>query len=71
MARRLKAIDADAVKYGIRITYKDGKIGWIIGSDCDYLLFNSEAEASKALKKMKKDDRYSWNCVAEIARFQH
>jgi len=70
MARKLKIIeDADVKKYGIRITYSDGKSGWIVGSDCDYLLFDSEPEAARALKRMKKDDRYSWNCTAEVVPF--
>ena len=70
MARKIKITDADVEKYGIRITHEDKKVGWIVGPDGDYLLFNSEEEAARALRKMKRDPRYSWNCVAEAARFQ-
>ena len=70
MAMKIKAVDPGTEKYGIRITHDDGKIGWIAGPDCDYLLFDSEHDALKALRRMLRDDRYSWNCVVEVARFQ-
>ena len=69
MARKIRMIDADADKYGIRIIHEDGKVGWIVGPDCDYLLFDDMASAEKALRSMKRDKRYSWNCVAEAAKF--
>lgn len=69
MTRRLKAIDTGAEKYGIRITYKDGKSGWLIGPDNDYLLFDAESDALKAIKKIKRNDNYSWNCTVEASEF--
>lgn len=69
MARKQKALDLRASRYGIRITDQTGRVGWIVGQDGDYLLFDSENDAAKALRKMKKDARYSWNCTAEVSVF--
>ena len=69
MARRIIVTDPNADRFGIRITDPTGRVGWIVGQDCDYLLFDSEAEASKALRKMKNNDNYSWNCEAVVAKF--
>ena len=69
MPRRIKAVDTDAEKYGIRITYKDGKSGWLVGPDNDYLLFDAESDALKAIKKIKRNDNYSWNCTVEASEF--
>ena len=56
-------------KYGINITYEKGPEGWIVGKDDDVLLFADKATATATLKKMKADDRYSWNCEAAVAEF--
>ena len=56
-------------KYGIRITHDRGPVGWVVGKDSDVMLFADKATATATLKKMKSDDRYSWNCEAEIAEF--
>ena len=69
MARKIKIEPADSDKFGILVSYPDGASGWIVGPDCDYLLFDTEAEAAKALRKMKKDDRYSWNCDVQVTLF--
>ena len=60
---------ADKAKYGIMITHRDGSTGWIVGSDGDALFFHEKAQASKKLKELQGDDRYSWNCEAEVAAF--
>ena len=57
------------ITYGIRITWERGQVGWIVGRDCDALLFDDRAAAVAALKKMKADDRYSWNCDAAVDVF--
>jgi hypothetical protein len=46
-----------------------GQGGWVVGKDSDVMLFADKATATATLKKMKSDDRYSWNCEAEIAKF--
>jgi len=33
------------------------------------MLFADKATTTATLKKMKSDDRYGWNCKAEIAEF--
>lgn len=58
-----------AEKYGIRITQNNGTVGWIVGKDCDILLFKTKAEAVKALNQMKNNSDYSWNCKAEAIEF--
>jgi len=68
MARRIKE-SPDAVKFGIRVLHEDGKVGWIVGYDCDVQLYDSAKDAEKALKAMKKNTNYSWNCNVEVAEF--
>ena len=65
-----KIIVTDGARYGIRITHPDGSSGWIAGGDKGCLTFSSEAEAQKALRKMRKNDKYTWNCVAEVAQLK-
>ena len=69
MQRKIKITDADTDKYGLRVTHVDGVTGWIVGADGDYLLFDSETDAEKALRKMKRDENYSWNCTAVVDKF--
>lgn len=69
MARKIIASDTED-RFGIRILWPDKACGWIVGSDGDYLLFRTEREASKALKAMKANDNYTWNCNAEVASFR-
>ena len=59
----------DRAKYGIRITQRDGTTGWIVGADGDGLFFDDRGQANKKLTALKADDRYSWNCDAEVAEF--
>ena len=54
--------------FGIRIT-SNGVVGWIVGKDADIWLFKDNASAMAALKGLKSDDRYSWNCEAGVAEF--
>jgi len=58
-----------SAQYGIRISYDKGPTGWVAGKDSDVMLFADRAAAAAALKKMKADDRYSWNCEAAVAEF--
>ena len=60
---------ADKAKYGIMITQRDGTTGWIVGTDGDGLFFNDRSQASKKLKDLQADDRYSWNCDVEVMLF--
>ena len=62
-------IPADKARYGILITHRDGSTGWIVGSDGDGLFFSEKGQAVKKLKDLQADDRYSWNCDAEVAVF--
>lgn len=59
----------DRVKYGILITQRDGTTGWIVGNDGDGLFFDERGQAVKRLKELKADDRYTWNCEAEVMLF--
>jgi len=43
--------------------------GWLVGKDSDVLLFKDKTTANAALKQMKSDDRYSWNCEAAVVEF--
>lgn len=54
--------------FGIRIT-SNGIVGWIVGKDADIWLFKDKASAATELKRLKSDDRYSWNCEAVVAEF--
>lgn len=68
MARKIVAADSPE-RYGILVTHMDGKSGWLVGSDNNYLLFDSLKEATKALKKLKSNDNYTWNCDVTVAKF--
>ena len=59
-----------STKYGIKISYDKGPTGWVVGKDSDIMLFSDKATATAILKKMKTDDRYSWNCEATITEFK-
>ena len=54
--------------YGIKVT-SNGIVGWIVGKDADVMLFKDKPSATAALKKLKSDDRYSWNCEVVVAEF--
>ena len=54
--------------YGIKIT-SNGVVGWIVGKDADIWLFKDKTSAAAELKRLKADDRYSWNCEAVVAEF--
>ena len=54
--------------YGIKVN-SNGIVGWIVGKDADIWLFRDKAAATAALKGLKADDRYSWNCEAVVAEF--
>ena len=69
MARTVMITDAEPDRFGIRVTDPTGRVGWIAGPDGDYLLFDSQSDAERALRKMMRDHRYSWNCTAEAVRF--
>ena len=69
MARKIIAVD-EPDRFGILVTYSDGQSGWIAGTDNGYMLFPTEKEANKALRKLKRNDNYSWNCNIKVARFQ-
>lgn len=59
----------DRARYGILITQRDGSTGWIVGNDGDGLFFPEKEQAVKKLREMKADDRYTWNCEAEVMLF--
>ena len=69
MARRIVVSDASADRFGIQITHAPGQVGWLVGNDGDYMLFETEKEAAKVLKRLRNDDHYSWNCLAEVKKF--
>ena len=54
--------------FGIKVT-SNGIVGWIVGKDADIWLFKDKASAAAVLKRLKTDDRYSWNCEAVVAEF--
>ena len=64
-----KRVVADKPVYAIRITHADGTVGWLTGADCDVKTYQTEEDASKALRQMKRGNSYSWNCMAEAAVF--
>jgi hypothetical protein len=40
-----------------------------VGKDAEICLFKDKAAATAELKRLKSDDRYSWNCEAVVAEF--
>ena len=59
----------DAPVYAIKVTTNDGTSGFVIGPDGDAMFFADKSEARAKLAEMKKDDRYSWNCEADVCLF--
>lgn len=59
----------DAPVYAIKITTTDGTTGFIIGPDGDAMFFADKSKATAKLAELKKDDRYSWNCEADVCLF--
>lgn len=70
------------MKYGIRITYKDGKVKYAYSAKGGYIsetdditetaLFNQEQSAVNALKAARKDGRESkWNCVLDVIGIEY
>ena len=68
-SERQKRMAATNGKFGIRINCEKGSDGWIVGKDSDVMLFQDRKEATSALAKLKRDDRYSWNCEAAVTEF--
>lgn len=70
------------MKYGIRITYNDGKVTYAYSAKGGYIqetdditntaLFNQEQSAINALKTARKDGRESkWNCVLDVIGIEY
>ena len=62
MARK---ITSEAPRYGICVAHDDGTEGWLTGKDASVLSYATIEEAQKALRQLKRDTHYSWNCVVE------
>lgn len=69
MARKIVAVD-DVEKFGIMVSYPDKTSGFVVGQGGEIVLFNTRRQAEKALKAMKADDNYTWNCAVEVAPFR-
>lgn len=63
------AIKDTTIQFGIKIIHDNGPVGWIVGKDGDIMLLSDKTSATAMLKKLKADDRYSWNCEAIITEF--
>lgn len=68
MSRKVVIMKEEPKPYGIRVTYPDGSSGWVVGQDKKCMAFASEGEAVKAMRRMKRDTRYTWNCTVEVAK---
>lgn len=68
MARKIKVIE-EGEKFGIRITHRDGTVGWVVGADGQTLLLDTEKEANRALKQLRQMD-YSWNCDVAVSKYE-
>ena len=59
----------DTPKYAIKVTDRTGREGFIIRPDGDAMFFADKSKATAKLAELKKDDRYSWNCEADVCLF--
>ncbi len=57
--------------FGILISHADGVSGWMTGEDGKPLLWPSSAEAERAMKKIKANKKYSWNCQTTVSEYQN
>ena len=53
-------------QYAIGVQYDDGTCGYFIGENLKVKLYATEGEAEKTLRKMKRNDGYSWNCDVRV-----
>lgn len=56
-------------KWGICVPHLYGQCGWLVGDDMQVLTYDSQEEAAKALRRMKRNKRYSWSLPMEIKKF--
>ena len=66
---RTKSTKQKLSGWAICVTYSDGTYGWMIGSDLDVEVFQSQNDAEKALKQMKRNQKYSWNADFSVKEF--
>lgn len=63
---RRKIVESPTAGYGICVRHSSDTVGWLTGKDAKVLSFQSAEEAQKALRQMKRDHHYSWNCDAQV-----
>lgn len=55
--------------FGIAVTHPDGVVGWLTNPDATVELYQTQEEAEQALKRRRKDKRYTWTLPMEAKRY--
>lgn len=53
-------------RYAVGALHDNGERGYFLGDNNKPKVYTSEAEAQKALRKMLRNDGYSWNCNVKV-----
>ena len=53
-------------RYAIGVLYDSGLKGYFLGEDLKIKTYTTEEEAQKALRRMLRNDGYSWNCDVRV-----
>ena len=69
MARKVSESVPPAAGFAICISYDGGVSGFLTGEAGKVIVWPTEAEAEKALKKLTKNAKYSWNCHVKVEKY--
>lgn len=64
MARKIAA--EDAARYAIAVCHPDGTRGFLTGPDADVQTYATQSEAERAMRRLLKDDSYTWSHPLEV-----
>ena len=53
-------------RWAIGVQHEDGTVGYFLGDDRKVKTYSTEAEAERAMRKMLRNDGYSWNCDVRV-----
>lgn len=71
MARKIVSTD-DSGGFAVCCIHADQSVGWLLGAGergTDVKTYPTKEAAEKAISQMKKNPRYSWNCILEAREF--
>lgn len=55
--------------FALAVVHPGGMVGWLVGTDCDVMVFSSRDAAERYRKQLMKNDDYGWTCPVEVREF--